>query len=65
MFVTILGWITVSALLFFLGASIYVSFFMNNEQPRPAYRAKRKVSFDRSPKGVETVAGDRRNAIPA
>ena len=65
MFVTILGWITVSALLFFLGASIYVSFFMNNEQPRPAYRAKRKVAFDKTPKGVETVTSARRKAIPA
>ena len=65
MFVTILGWITVSALLFFLGASIYVSFFMNNEQSRPAYRAKRKVSFDRIPKGVETTTKAHRKAIPA
>ena len=65
MFVTILGWITVSALLFFLGASVYVSFFMKNEQARPVYRAKRKVSFDRSHTGVETATEARRKAIPA
>jgi hypothetical protein len=55
MFITILGWMFVTALLMLLGASIYVSFYMEREQHKPIYRAKRKTAFDRRPKGVETA----------
>jgi len=50
MLINVISFIDVMALLLFLGASIYVSFFHQRNGSQPLYNRKRKLSFDRQVK---------------
>ncbi len=47
MLINVITFIDVMALLLFLGASIYVSFFHQRIESKPIYHRKKKLSFNR------------------
>ncbi len=47
MLINVITFIDVMALLLFLGASVYVSFFYQRNESRSLYNRKRKLSFNR------------------
>lgn len=47
MLINVITLIDVMALLLFLGASVYVSFFYQRNESRSVYNRKRKLSFNR------------------
>ena len=46
MLINVITFIDVMALLLFLGASVYVSFFHQRNESQPIYNRKRKLSFN-------------------
>jgi len=63
MLINVITFIDVMALLLFLGASIYVSFFHQRNGTKPIYHRKKKLSFNRLGKKTNKRREIKANAL--